>query len=235
VWIPAVAVAVEGVESVAHIPHLYLPAPWVGPVIDLARDQLHHLTSVLRMRPDEQCTYTDGAGTVGEGTFDGAAVRRGEERVVSEVGHVTLAVAPPANKDRLRFLVEKACELGAVRIRWISSRYGQGRPPRADKAHQWAVGALEQSRGARLTVVDDDMTAIDRLTGTLLAADQSGSGLPSVDGPVTLLIGPEGGWAPGEISESIPRIGLGDRVLRTETAAVVGLSVVIRERAAGTT
>ncbi len=213
----------------AHIPHLYLPEPWAGPLVGLAGDQLHHLTSVLRMRPDEQCTYTDGAGTVGEGTFDGAAIRRGQERAVTETAHVTLAVAPPANRDRLRFLVEKASELGAARIRWITTRYGQGRPPRADKSHQWAVGALEQSRGARLTIVDDDMITVDQLTGTVLAADQAGGAAPAIEGPVTLLIGPEGGWAPGELPDSIPRIGLGDRVLRTETAAVVGLFVVIRE------
>ena len=213
----------------AHIPHLYVPAPWAGPTIDLDGDQIHHLTSVLRLRPDEPCSYTDGAGTVGEGFFDGAALRRGQERVVVETSDVTLAVTQPATRDRLRFLVEKVAELGAARITWISTRYGQGRPPRADRAHQWAVGALEQSRGTRLTVVDGDMTAIHQLTGILLAADQPGGAAPAIEGPVTLLIGPEGGWAPGELPDSIPRIGLGERVLRTETAAVVGLFVVIRE------
>ncbi|MGF1668566.1 MAG: RsmE family RNA methyltransferase [Acidimicrobiia bacterium] len=214
----------------AHIPHLYLPEPWAGPTIDLVGDQRHHLTSVLRLRPGEACSYTDGAGTIGDGTFDGTAIQRGRERVVAETSNVTLAVAPPANKDRLRFLVEKVAELGACRIRWVSTRYGQGRPPRADKSHQWAVGALEQSRGARLTIVDDDMVSLDQLTGTVLAADQSGGPVPAIEGPVTLLIGPEGGWAPGEIPESIQRIGLGDRVLRTETAAVVGLYVMQAER-----
>ena len=61
-------------------------------------------------------------------------------------------------------------------------------------------------------------------------AETSLADLPSPEGPVTVLIGPEGGLAPGEISAAqsagyLP-LRLGPRVLRTETAAVAALSVL---------
>jgi 16S rRNA (uracil1498-N3)-methyltransferase len=211
---------------VAHVPHLYLPGPWSGDRVSPSTEQVRHLSTVLRVRDGEPCTYTDGTGTIGEGIFETGSVLRRAERSVPPLPVVDLAVSPPANKDRLRFLVEKASELGARRVIWLSSRFGQGRPPRADKAQQWAVGALEQCRGAHLTQVDDRMTAISELTGNLLVADQGGesSALPP---PLTLLVGPEGGWAPGELASELPRFGLGPRVLRIETAATVGLFALL--------
>lgn len=211
----------------AHVPHLHLPGPWPPDSIILPPHQIHHLRNVLRLGDGEPCTYTDGEGRVGEGVYRGETIVRGAERLLPTPPEVSLAVAPPANKDRLRFLVEKSAELGATRIMWLTTRFGQGRPPRADKAAQWAVGALEQSRSAYLTGVDDHLTRLDELTGRLVAADQGGAGtIPP--GPVTLLVGPEGGWAPDEVPVGTPTLGLGDRVLRTETAAITGLFLLLR-------
>lgn len=61
-------------------------------------------------------------------------------------------------------------------------------------------------------------------------AETSLADLPSPEGPVTVLIGPEGGLTPEEISVAqsagyLP-LRLGPRVLRTETAAVAALSVL---------
>ena len=36
----------------------------------------------------------------------------------------------------------------------------------------------------------------------------------------TVLVGPEGGWAPEERDADLPAVGLGDHVLRAETAAI---------------
>jgi 16S rRNA (uracil1498-N3)-methyltransferase len=47
------------------------------------------------------------------------------------------------------------------------------------------------------------------------------------DGSVTVVVGPEGGLSPDEIARFPRRMGLGDRVLRTETAAVVAASLVL--------
>jgi 16S rRNA U1498 N3-methylase RsmE len=45
---------------------------------------------------------------------------------------------------------------------------------------------------------------------------------------VTVAIGPEGGWAPEELSLGIPRIRLGRTTLRVETAAIAVAVLLMR-------
>ena len=210
-----------------HVPHVLVPGPWEGPSIELSPDAVHHLRVVLRMSDRERCSYTDGHGGGGSGVLEGSRIVRGDEETFPRPAQVTLAVAPPASKERLRWIVEKAAEIGVARIVWIDTVHGQGRPPRLDKAAQWAEMALEQSRGHHLTVVESALTPIGRLEGALVAADQSGGTVEHLSAPVTVMVGPEGGWAPDELDQSIPRITLGERVLRTETAAILAAYLVL--------
>ena len=56
------------------------------------------------------------------------------------------------------------------------------------------------------------------------------SRLPAPERSVTVLVGPEGGWSEEELDEAgrlgIERIGLGPRVLRSETAAAAALAMM---------
>jgi 16S rRNA (uracil1498-N3)-methyltransferase len=212
---------------VGHVPHLFVPGPWDGPGVALDDRQLHHLRAVLRLTGEIDVTYTDGGGRSGLGRVVGGTLERGEERAVARTRPVTVAVAVPDSKERTRFLVEKAAELGADRIRWLSTRYGQGRPPRADRAQQWADMALEQSRGSHRTIVDDGTARLGDIDGLILVADRGGGRPAGSAQPVTVLIGPEGGWAPGEVPDHLGRIGLGDKVLRVETAVIVALTLLV--------
>ncbi len=205
----------------AHIPHLYLPGPWSGDHLAVGDRHLHHLGRVLRRAAGSPVGYTDGEGTVGEGTFDGHRVRRGREvSVPPPVPAVHLAVAPPTAKDRLRFLVEKCAELGVRRLSWLRTRQGRFHPPRPERTAAWAVGALEQSRQAWLMVIDAEPLDVARLPGDTLVCDRGGGRPPSGVTDVMVAVGPEGGWATGEIPDDRFRIGLGEAVLRVETAAI---------------
>lgn len=210
-----------------HVPHLYLPPPWEGSALPLPDDRRHHLHRVLRRVAGDPVTYTDGQGVVGEGTLAEQSVRRGQERTELPPAAVTLAVAPPSGKDRVRFLVEKLGELGVARLTWLSTSHGEGYPPKPGKAQAWAVAALEQSRGAWLLEVTDGPATFDQLERPLLVADPSGSPLTGVEGRVTVAVGPEGGWAEGEVPADATRVSLGRRVLRVETAAVVAAGRLI--------
>lgn len=214
--------------TMRHVPHLLVGTRWDAPTIDLSPDQVHHLSRVLRVPTGAAVTYTDGSGTVGDGVFSGEVIERGDERRVEPLRPVTLAVAPPDSKDRVRFLVEKVAEIGVSRLRWLRTVHGQGRPPRSDRVRNWVVSALEQSRGAWLMDVDATPIRLGELAEPLLVADPGGPPLAGVEGPVTIAIGPEGGWAPDEIPESTRRVDLGATVLRVETAAVVSASLLLR-------
>lgn len=205
------------------MPHLLLTPPWSDAEITVPPATARHLRTVLRLGDGAPCSYTDGTGLRGSGTLTGDTVRRGSEVLEPEPPPVTLAVAPPAAKDRLRWLVEKSCEVGVSRIKWLRTAHGEGRPPRAEKGVAWAQMALEQSRRVFLARVDDGWSRIEDLTGTRVVLDPDGGSWEGISAPLTVMVGPEGGWAPEELPSSLPRVTLGDGVLRTETAAVLGV------------
>ena len=208
----------------AHVPHVLIPPPWAAGLIELDDEHRRHLSTVLRRKPGSPLSYTDGEGVIGHGTLTNQGIERGpEETEPAPADRLTLAVAPPDSKDRVRWLVEKCTELGVARIRWLKTEYGQGRIPRHDKSHAWVTGAIEQSRRSRITEVDQDWSALSEL-GSFVAAQQGGAPFrPS--GSVTIAIGPEGGWSPSELDHLETRVTLGSGVLRTETAAVAAAAI----------
>ena len=213
----------------AHIPHLLLPDPWGDDGIELHAAQRDHLAKVLRRSRGSTVSYTDGAGRRGEGTWEGDVVARGTEITVARPSPaLCLAVAPPRSRDRARFLVEKLAELGVDELCWLETRFGQADPPGDEKARAWSVGALEQSRGSWLMEVSGP-SSLDELDGVLVVADLTGSdAVPLGASRYTVLVGPEGGFDESEIPDHSARVKLSDRVLRTETAAIVSAAVMLK-------
>lgn len=191
-------------------------------MLELSDEQRAHLNRVLRLREGDALSYTDGQGRLGEGQYRGGGVARGSEVVVPRPTDLIVVVAPPDNRDRLRFMVEKLSELGVAEIRFLETVHGTGRPPRPDRARAWAVSGLEQSRGAWLMRVGDGLIRLGELDDDVLVCDPEGA--TEATHARTVVIGPEGGWAPGEIPESMVRWSLGSTVLRVETAAIVATS-----------
>ena len=139
--------------------------------------------------------------------------------------------------ERASWLVEKATELGAHSIRFISTErapreYG---PASLDRLRRVAAAAVEQSHRSlvpEVTGVDPWHTAVSRLEDErTMAGDRffldPGSeteALVSRQSSGIVLVGPEGGWSRREAIE-LERVGcrrasLGPRTLRVETAAV---------------
>ena len=212
-----------------HLPHLFLPGPWAEGEIPLQGQHVHHLRKVLRLSEGAPLSYTDGAGTMGDGNLHGDSVhRRTESHLARPSPEVAVAVAPPSKPNRTRFLVEKLAELGVDRLIWLRTRHGQGGPPKPARAEAWAHAALEQSRGAWILQFDGPKTIDDfPPTHTLWVAERETNQPPSVVDGGILVIGPEAGFAEGEVPQRANRLGLGPRVLRVETAAVVGAAILL--------
>jgi 16S rRNA (uracil1498-N3)-methyltransferase len=202
-----------------HVPHLFLPGPWEGSRVEVSAQQRHHLEKVLRMGEGSEVGYTDGQGLIGSGRFGSGEVVRGEESAMPRPSDLVVVAAPPDNRDRSRFMVEKLSELGVAELRFLETEHGQGRPPRPDRAHSWAVSGLEQSRGAWLLRIPENPVTLATLERPFAVCDTGGSSeWPSAR---TVVIGPEGGWAPGEVPEDAQLWDLGDTILRLETAVLV--------------
>jgi len=208
-----------------HVPHLLLDTAWDSQLVGLSSDQRIHLVRALRLGDGDPVSYTDGRGTFGEGQLDSGAVVRGPERTVERPSDLVVIVAPPDNRDRVRFLVEKLAEIGVAELRFLDTRRGQGRPPRTERLRSWAVAGLEQSRGAWLMGTGEGLVTFASISGPFAVCDPGGSR----EAPLarTVVIGPEGGWAPDEVPEDALRFDLGDTILRVETAALVAAARMI--------
>lgn len=209
----------------AHVPHLLLEAPWDSQLVEVSEAQAAHLERVLRLREGDPVSYTDGLGTLGDGRYQPGVVVRGCESTLERPTDLVVVVASPSNRDRVRFMIEKLSELGVAEVRFLETRHGQGRPPRADRLRAWAVAGLEQSTGVWLMRTSTELVTLSGLDGPVAVCEQGGSKEPPH--ARTVVIGPEGGWAPGEVPEEAMLFDLGDTTLRVETAAVVAAARMV--------
>lgn len=215
-----------------RIPHVYVPGPYAPGRIGVVEGTRIHLEKVLRNSGPLEVSYTDGAGLVGSGVYSAGWIQRGRESIHERANPVTIAVAPPKNKSRARFVVEKLAEIGVARLLWLESARSEGRVPRVEKSASWAQAALEQSRGSWLMEVVGPVAVADiPRFGTVLLADRKGASINDIELPsdAVLCVGPEGGFAPDEFLESVVRIRLGRNVLRVETAALVGAALLTQK------
>jgi 16S rRNA (uracil1498-N3)-methyltransferase len=177
------------------------------------------------------------------------AVAVGAARAVSRESplRVTLIQCVPRG-DRMDFVVQKATELGVACIVPVLSQRSVVKldgAQAASKLLHWqavAISACEQCGRNHLPRVETALPLLNFL-GALPPAPAQNLRLvlePEVDATtatvrateeavrsVEFAIGPEGGFAPEELEafqlSGFTRIGLGPRVLRTETAAIAAL------------
>jgi len=202
---------------------------------------------VLRLQPGDPLTLFDGRG----GEYEAVVEHMGRSEVRVEVREhravecenavaVHLALGMPAN-ERMDWLVEKATELGVTSIQPLLAERSVLRlaGERAEKkqAH-WqavAIAACEQCGRNRVPVVH----AVQPVQGWLPKAPagfvlslRAGTQALKAGGAaeVTLLSGPEGGFAPAEEDAALARgwqpVHLGPRILRAETAPLAALALL---------
>lgn len=196
--------------------------------LTLDDDTDHHLRRVLRLRPGETVSATDGAGAWRLYVVESVAsvvVLRADRDIVRELEprrRIAIATAIPKG-DRVDWLVQKATELGVDRIlllhcdrstvRWKHDRAAR----QLDRLQRIADDALRQSRRVHRAEVLGPVDAEAVLRDSVVA-EPGGRALTASD--TTIAVGPEGGWTERELALAGGRIDLGGRVLRTETAAI---------------
>lgn len=226
---------------------LYTQEPLaVGKHVTLAGDRARYLGRTLRLRPDDLLTLFDGTG----GEFHARILSFSRNAVELEVQqffdvdtespldiHLLQGIS---RGERMDFVIQKATELGVRRITPVMTEYGvvkldAGRALR--KTMHWngvAISSCEQCGRNRLPKIDEPILLRNWMgehlddddTRLVMKPGSSGSlhDIATVDRPVSVLIGPEGGFSDAEYeladAAGFEPIGFGPRILRTETAAV---------------
>ena len=215
----------------------------------LRGEEAHHLSRVLRVEVGQQFEISDGAGAY-LAEISGVSKSEVRFRVLETLGEsaplppVTLYVAL-IKFDRFEWMVEKATEIGVARIVPVeAARTEKGLFAAAGKrVERWRKIAREssqQSRRVAAPIVDEarKMVALSVEGCCLRMEEQPGSpmllaALPGGAEPVSLLIGPEGGWTDSE-RQKLDASGwgaasLGGAILRAETAAIVAAGVAAQK------
>ncbi|HEU4777782.1 MAG TPA: 16S rRNA (uracil(1498)-N(3))-methyltransferase [Telluria sp.] len=234
------------------MPRLYCPQPLVpGTSIDLPEAVAHHLY-VLRLQAGDALTLFNGEGSQYQAELVTLDKRRASARVQAEVAFdaelpyaITVAQALP-EASKMDWIVEKAVEMGVAAIVPLAAQRCVVRlsAERAEKkmAH-WQgiiVAAAEQSGRNRLTQLAPpaafhDWTAQHDLHRRILLTPRAEQTLPQwarhqPPQAISLMIGPEGGFTEQEEEIALSRgalaLGMGTRILRTETAAIAAVSAL---------
>lgn len=223
--------------------------------VTITQDDAHHITRVLRLKPGDTIECVDPQGQVHLvrieelGSTVLGRVEESWEGLQEPPLHLILFQGL-AKGDKLDWVVQKAVELGAAEVVPFTSRYTVVKlePKQAQKRKErWeriAVEAAKQCGRTHLPRVHPvrsfaELTAevrrlVERDALVVLAYEGEGQrGLGDLEGnpqTVAAIVGPEGGFSPEEVEE-LAKAGaqvctLGPRILRTETAGLVLLSVL---------
>jgi len=221
-------------------------------VVALPSDEAHHARNVVRVRVGQTVRLFDGRGNSADARVEHVGrdgVRLTVERVeaASRADRplpVTLAVAMP-KAARQDVLIEKCTELG-VRAIWPILTERSVVRPRANRVEHWkrlAVAACKQSGRCHVPHILSPQPFAELLTvvggfdhAVLGSTDAQADplldwlGTHSLTGSVLIVIGPEGGLTPEEVTAlrdaGAAPVVLASSTLRTETAAIATLAVL---------
>jgi len=216
----------------------------------------HHASSVRRMRAGEHLLLTDGCGAMAEAEV--ASVERGRlvcrvvslESVEADEPRVTVVQALPKG-DRGQLAVELLTEVGVHTIvpwqaercvsRWVGPKAERGRA-------KWSAAANEAAKQSRrawwpavepLAVTSDVVALADAAEYCFVLhegakdplAEVVASEIFSSASRVVIVVGPEGGLSPSEVTAleqaGASTVRLGPTVLRTSTAGVIAAALVL--------
>lgn len=231
-------------------PRIHVAAVLVtGGDVVLPEGAARHVSRVLRLGEGAPLTLFDGCGQEAAAVLVEASRKRVVARVESVAagrGESPLAVhlgQAISKGDRMDYAIQKAVELGVAAITPLYTEHGDVRlrgEREAKKLAHWqavAASACEQCGRATLPPVHppqrlaDWLAARDEALRLVLHPGTEGA-LAQADAPASaaLLIGPEGGLAESEVEAATAAgfapLALGPRILRTETAPVVALTLL---------
>jgi 16S rRNA (uracil1498-N3)-methyltransferase len=214
---------------------------------ELTGDDAHHLARVLRVEAGQQFEISDRV-RICLAEITEVAKSSVRFRVVEE-----LDAGPPLPPitlyaaifkfDRFEWMIEKVTEIGIARIVPVETARTESGLLAASvkRVERWRKIALESSQQSR-RLAPPEIAEPKKLSAALPCAnglryrleERPGApylirALPAEQVPVTLIIGPEGGWVDAERS-ALDAAGwqpasLGPTVLRAETAATVACAL----------
>lgn len=228
-----------------------------GDRVELSSEQSHQISHVLRLKPGDTIVVLDNSGaeynvtlttvdrkeTVGQVT--------GTQRSAGEPAIELTLFQSLLIREKFEWVLQKGTEVGVAEFVPLLTERGLVRTKSIEdnKLDRWqriVMEAAEQSHRGRVPQLlpaapfDKAVQGLREFNRVLIAAPGDGvvtlrEALKGIGSPasVGLMIGPEGGFTEDEVAlacaNGAVRVGLGPRILRTETAATVTCALVLYE------
>ncbi|QOW49120.1 MULTISPECIES: 16S rRNA (uracil(1498)-N(3))-methyltransferase [unclassified Acinetobacter] len=232
------------------MPRFYIEADLtVDTTVELTETVFHHWVKVLRAQVGETATLFNGQGgeyhvELVEIAKKSATVQVLQFNPSNRTPHFTALLGQVMSKgDRMDYAIQKAVELGVSEIQLLTSERCEMRlkyDRDQKKLDHWQGIAIAACEQCGLNIVPKVLPPLslekwlesDLPTTKLVLAPNKDEidVLADADPQFALLIGPEGGLSEAEISaaneKGFVNWCIGERVLRTETAPVVALSIL---------
>ncbi|AWA47524.1 16S rRNA (uracil(1498)-N(3))-methyltransferase [Acinetobacter junii] len=220
-----------------------------GNTIELTESVFHHWVRVLRAKVQEQAIFFNGKGgeyrvTLTEINKKNAFVSVDHFEAIDRTAPFKVILGQVMSKgDRMDYAIQKATELGVTTIQLLTSdrcemrlKYDRDQK-KLDHWQSVAVAACEQCGMnivpkvlAPISIEEWIQTDLPISRFVMAPNKDQKNVLLDAQPELALLIGPEGGLSESEIELSnqhgFVNWCIGDRVLRTETAPVVALSIL---------
>lgn len=223
------------------VERFYSPTPFsTGAPCILEEEELHHL-QVIRLRVGEKVELVNGKGELAQATLISLEKRRAQLMIDSVTrsassGPIRILAQAIPRFNRLEFILEKGTELGATAF-WLfpgeRSEKSSFSDNQSQRMIQLTIAAMKQCGRLDLPLIElhPPLLSWTNLSYPLLYGDtrQEAPPLTTLLGPLILLIGPEGGLSPAELTHlDGPLAAQGHRlhsnILRTDTAAITLLA-----------
>ena len=218
---------------------------------------VNHIRNVLRMKIDERIRISNMSGkayfchiTLITEDMVVAEIDSEDDNGTELGNRITLFQGLPKG-DKMELIIQKAVELGVYKIVPVSMKncvVKLDETEAAKKVERWqaiAESAAKQSKRTIIPLIDKpvpyklalekagklDVTLVPYENERGMAATRQIMGQIKKGQSIGIVIGPEGGFAPEEIKladdNDMHRISLGRRILRTETAGLATLAMLV--------
>jgi 16S rRNA (uracil1498-N3)-methyltransferase len=235
------------------------PSDISGNVVSFPADLSRQISRVLRMSPGDEVIVLDDTGWEYTVSLSAIAPTQAEGRVTGRragCGEPAIRLAlhqAMIRPERFEWALQKCTELGVSHFVPIVTRRTSHGPEivSANRMERWRRiirEAAEQSGRSRLPELDHPQTLEDTLETaprpalmawegethqSLKSALEHWLDQTAVSGNVSIFVGPEGGFEPMEVELArelgAETVGMGRRILRSETAAVALATAVMYE------
>ena len=215
----------------------------VGDSVVLPEEESVHCINVLRLKPGQTISLTDGRGYFYEAVIEQQKKKQVTVHVQNKRKEETdrnyklhIAIAPTKNINRFEWFLEKATEIGIDEITPLITSHSERKDIRAGRMEKILLSAMKQSLKATLPRLNPVASFTDfikhrypnyqlfiaycGMKDIALLKDAYTSGKNAL-----ILIGPEGDFSSEEVEKAVKEnytvISLGTSRLRTETAGIV--------------